>query len=90
LSSQGTTTAKSSARRWSQAATEHADALDLERGVSTLEDDRRLAQVLGEQATEGGPLPSCSTSTARREESDQAGERAVGKAKDKLRKVFGK
>ena len=42
--------AKPTAKRWSQAVTEHSSALDLETGVFTLEDPKAIASSLKRSA----------------------------------------
>jgi len=91
---------RSSRRRWSQRVTEQSDALDLERGVFTLRDPKRIAASL-----------KCSAQRSRRRKSDpyrsalsmltfyinRAGKnlpagrrRALQKAKAELRRQFGR
>ena len=41
---------KTPAKRWSQEVTEHSDALDLEKGVFTLEDPKKIAASLKRSA----------------------------------------
>ena len=43
-------TKKTSSKRWSQRVTEHSDALDLEQGVFTLRDPKRIAASLKRSA----------------------------------------
>jgi hypothetical protein len=42
--------AKTQAKRWSQAVTEHSAALDLEKGVFTLKDPKKIAASLKRSA----------------------------------------
>ena len=42
--------AKKPVKRWSQEVTEHSDALDLEKGVFTLKDPKKIAQSLKRSA----------------------------------------
>ena len=87
-------------RRWSQDVTEHSDALDLDKGVFTLKDPKKIAASLKRSAE-----------TSRRRKSDpyrsamsmltfyinragkglsQAERTRLDKAKGELRKAFGR
>jgi hypothetical protein len=91
---------KKPAKRWSQAVTEHSDALDLDKGVFTLEDPKEIAASLKRSAE-----------TSRRRKSDpyrsamsmltfyinragkglsDAERTRLEKAKGELRKAFGR
>ncbi len=76
-------------KRWSQEVTpRHSDALDLKKGAhpQRSQEDRRLAQELGtgEHAPQIGAHQSCGKSI------DKAERAPREKAKDELRKAFGK
>lgn len=92
--------ARSTGKRWSQAVTEHSDALDLEADVFTLDDPKEIAASLKRSAE-----------TSRRRKSEpyrsamsmltfyinRAGKnlparrkRVLERAKDELRKAFGR
>jgi hypothetical protein len=100
MASQGTTKAKSSARRWSQAVTEHSDALDLVKGVFTLQDPKAIAASLKRSAEtskrrKADPFRSAMSMLVfyinRAGKNLSKIERArLEKAKDELRKAFGK
>jgi hypothetical protein len=91
---------KKPTRRWSQDVTEHSDALDLDKGVFTLKDPKKIAASLKRSAE-----------TSRRRKSDpyrsamsmltfdinragkglsQAERTRLDKAKGELRKAFGR
>jgi hypothetical protein len=92
--------AKKSTRRWSADVTEHSDSLDLEQGVFTWKDPKRIAASLKHSAA-----------TSRRKKADSyrsalsmltfyinragsnltaAQRRVLMRAKDELRKQFGR
>jgi hypothetical protein len=96
----GDAMAKKSTRRWSADVTEHSDALDLEQGVFTWKDPKRIATSLKHSAE-----------TSRRKKADSyrsalsmltfyinragsnltvAQRRVLMRAKDELRKQFGR
>ena len=87
-------------QKWSQDVTEHSDALDLDEGVFTWKDPRRIAESLKTSAErsrrrKGSPLQSAMSmltfyiNRAGRDLDD--GQKAVlEEAKEELRKAFGK
>jgi hypothetical protein len=90
--------AKKPAKRWSQAVTEHSDALDLDKGVFTLKDPMKIAQSLKRSAEashrrKSDPYRSAMSmlslyiNRAGKGLSDEERDR-LEKAKDELRKVF--
>lgn len=90
--------AKTPAKRWSQEVTEHSDALDLEKGVFTLEDPKKIAQSLkrsaeASQRRKSDPYRSAMSmltfyiNRAGKGLSDTERNR-LEKAKDELRKAF--
>ena len=91
---------KASAKRWSQDVTEHSDALDLDRGVFTLKDPKKIAASLkrsAEASTRRKAEPFRSAMSMLVFYINRAGktltkaDRArLEKAKDELRKAFGK
>ena len=90
--------AEKSSKRWSQAVTEHSDALDLQHGVFTLKDPKKIAASLKRSAEashrrKSDPYRSAMSmltfyiNRAGKNLSD--GERArLDKAKHELRKLF--
>ena len=86
--------------RWSQDVTEHSDALDLEAGVFTWHDPKRIARSLKQSAEssnrrKGSPLQSAMSMltfyinrAGKDLDSDQ--KRVLEQAKDELREAFGK
>jgi hypothetical protein len=92
--------AATSAKRWSQEVTEHSDALDLESGVFTLNDPKRIAASLKRSAEASGrrkadPYRSAMSMLTfyinRAAKSLSKTDRArLEKAKDELRKAFGR
>ena len=86
--------------RWSQDVTEHSDALDLEAGVFTWHDPKRIARSLKQSAEnsnrrKGSPLQSAMSMltfyinrAGKDLDSDQ--KRVLERAKDELREAFGK
>jgi hypothetical protein len=92
--------AATSAKRWSQEVTEHSDALDLESGVFTLNDPKRIAASLKHSAEASGrrkadPYRSAMSMLTfyinRAGKSLSKSDRArLEKAKDELRKAFGR
>jgi hypothetical protein len=89
---------KTPAKRWSQEVTEHSDALDLEKGVFTLEDPKRIAASLkrsaeASQRRKSDPYRSAMSmltfyiNRAGKGLSDAERDR-LEKAKDELRKAF--
>jgi hypothetical protein len=91
---------KTSTKRWSQGVTEHSDALDLERGVFTLKDPKAIAASLKRSAEaskrrKADPFRSAMSMLVfyinRAGKNLSKAERArLEKAKDELRKAFGK
>ncbi|MGH6734598.1 MAG: DUF3175 domain-containing protein [Methyloceanibacter sp.] len=91
---------KSSQARWSQDVTEHSDALDLEKGVFTLEDPKEIAASLkrsAEASTRRKADPFRSAMSMLVFYINRAGKNLsaedrdrLEKAKDELRKAFGK
>lgn len=85
--------------RWSQDVTEHSDALDLEAGVFTWHDPKRIARSLKQSAEssnrrKGSPLQSAMSMltfyinrAGKDLDSDQ--KRVLEQAKDELREAFG-
>lgn len=91
---------KTSEERWSQDVTEHSDALDLEKGVFTLKDPKEIAASLKRSAEASkrrktDPYRSAMSmlvfymNRARKNLSEEDRAR-LEKAKDELRKAFGK
>jgi Protein of unknown function (DUF3175) len=93
-------TARASTRRWSQDVTERSDALDLEQGVFTLKDPKKIAASLKRSAEastrrKADPYHSAMSMLVfyinragkNLSETDRA---RLEKAKDELRKAFGK
>lgn len=91
---------KNTAKRWSQNVTEHSDALDLERGVFSLQDPKEIAASLKRSAEastrrKADPFRSAMSMLVfyinragkNLSEADRA---RLEKAKDELRKAFGK
>jgi uncharacterized protein DUF3175 len=88
------------ARRWSQEVTEHSDALDLQRGVFSLDDPRRIAASLkrsAEKSRRRKADPFRSALSMLTFYINRAGDslpaarrRTLMKAKDELRKQFGR
>lgn len=87
-------------QRWSQEVTEHSDALDLERGVFTLKDPKEIAASLKRSAEastrrKADPFRSAMSmlvfyiNRAGKGLSD-ADRKRLEKAKDELRKAFGR
>ena len=91
---------KTSAKRWSQDVTEHSNALDLEKGVFTLKDPKQIAASLKRSAEashrrKADPYRSAMSMLVfyinRAGKSLSQADRArLEKAKDELRKLFGK
>jgi hypothetical protein len=91
---------KASAGRWSQQVTEHSDALDLQKGVFTLKDPRKIAASLkrsAENSTRRKSDPYRSAMSMLTFYINRAGKglskahrTRLEKAKDELRKTFGK
>ena len=100
MASKGTARAKSSPKRWSQAVTGHSDALDLEQGVFTLKNPREIAASLKRSAEaskrrKADPFRSAMSMLVfyinRAGKQLSTADRArLEKAKDELRKAFGK
>lgn len=93
-------TAKSSPKRWSKEVTEHSRALDLEPGVFTLRDPKKIAASLKRSAEasrrrKADPFRSAMSmlvfyinrAGSNLSRSDRA---RLERAKDELRKAFGK
>jgi hypothetical protein len=91
---------KSSPKRWSQSVTEHSDALDLDRGVFTLKDPKKIAASLkrsAEHSTRRKADPYRSAMSMLVFYINRAGKnlkeadrKRLEKAKAELRKAFGK
>lgn len=91
---------KSSAKRWSQEVTEHSDALDLQRGVFSLKDPKAIAASLKRSAEaskrrKADPFRSAMSMLVfyinrAGKNLKQADRDRLEKAKDELRKAFGK
>ena len=90
---------KAPAKRWSQGVTEHSNALDLEKGVFTLSDPKRIAASLKRSAEashrrKADPYRSAMSMLVfyinRAGKSLSQADRRLEKAKDELRKLFGK
>jgi Protein of unknown function (DUF3175) len=91
---------KASAKRWSQDVTEHSNALDLEKGVFTLKDPKRIAVSLKGSAEashrrKADPYRSAMSMLVfyinRAGKGLSLADRArLEMAKDELRKIFGK
>ena len=92
--------AKPATKRWSQNVTEHSDALDLERGVFTLKDPKEIAASLKRSAEaskrrKADPFRSAMSMLVfyinrAGKNLQQADRDRLEKAKDELRKAFGK
>jgi len=92
--------AKTSSKRWSQAVTEHSRALDLETGVFTLKDPKKIAASLKRSAEaskrrKADPFRSAMSMLVfyinRAGKNLKAADRArLERAKRELRKAFGK
>ncbi|MGC5167215.1 DUF3175 domain-containing protein [Luteimicrobium sp. DT211] len=86
--------------RWSQDVTEHSDALDLEEGVFTWKDPKRIARSLRDSAEASGrrktspyrSAMSMLTFYVNRAGKDLDAEQrdVLERAKDELRKLYGK
>ena len=100
MASKSTSKAKPSTKRWSQDVTERSDALDLEQGVFTLKDPKKIAASLKRSAEasmrrKADPFRSAMSMLVfyinragkNLSEADRA---RLEKAKDELRKAFGK
>jgi uncharacterized protein DUF3175 len=91
---------KAPAKRWSQDVTRHSNALDVKKGVFTLKDPKRIAASLKRSAEasrrrKADPYRSAMSMLVfyinRAGKSlDQADRARLEKAKDELRKLFGK
>ena len=100
MASKSTSKAKPSTKRWSQDVTERSDALDLEQGVFTLKDPRKIAASLKRSAEasmrrKADPFRSAMSMLVfyinRAGKNLSAAERVcLEKAKNELRKAFGK
>ena len=87
-------------RRWSQHVTKHSDALDLEPNVFTWKDPRRIARSLKRSAEESTRRKSSPYSSAMSmltfyinragKNLDERQRRVLERAKDELRKEFGR
>jgi hypothetical protein len=94
------TRAAKPARRWSQRVTEHSDALDLERGVFTHKDPKRMAASLKRSAErskrrKSNPYRSAMSMLTfylnRAGKTLPAGQKkTLQRAKDELRRQFGR
>lgn len=88
------------ADKWSQDVTEHSDALDLEEGVFTWKDPKRIARSLKKSAEasdrrKGSPLQSAMSMLTfyinRAGKDLEAGQKkTLEDAKEELRRLFGK
>ena len=100
MASKSTSKAKPSTKRWSRDVTERSDALDLEQGVFTLKDPKKIAASLKRSAEvstrrKADPFRSAMSMLVfyinragkNLSEADRA---RLEKAKDELRKAFGK
>ena len=100
MANKRTATTKAGTRRWSQDITERSDALDLEQGVFTLKDPKKIAASLkrsAEASTRRKADPFRSAMSMLVFYINRAGktladaDRArLEKAKDELRKAFGR
>jgi hypothetical protein len=100
MASKGTAKAKPATKRWSQNVTEHSAALNLERGVFTLKDPKKIAASLkrsAEASTRRKADPFRSAMSMLVFYINRAGKNLkqvdrdrLEKAKDELRKAFGK
>jgi Protein of unknown function (DUF3175) len=103
MSSRGKSTANrqpAKARRWSQAVTEHSDAIDLESGVFTQTSARKIAESLkrsAEASTRRKGSPFQSAMSVLNFEINRAGKGLaksrlvrLERTKSELRKVFGR
>ena len=100
MASKKTATAKPSPKRWSQDVTEHSRALDLEHGVFSLKDPKRIAGSLKRSAEaskrrKADPFRSAMSMLVfyinhAGKNLSQADRTRLEKAKDELRKAFGK
>lgn len=96
----GGTHARARPRRWSQAVTEHSDALDLERGVFALDDPAAIAGSLkrsAERSRRRKSEPYRSAMSMLTFYLNRAGSnlprariRTLEAAKDELRRLFGR
>ncbi len=87
-------------KKWSQDVTKHSDALDLEEGVFTWDDPRRIAQSLKASAEKskrrkGTPLQSAMSMLTfyinrAGHDLDADQKKVLEEAKKELRKAFGK
>jgi Protein of unknown function (DUF3175) len=100
MAGKSTAKVKSSAKRWSQEVTEHSDALDLERGVFSLKDPKAIAASLKRSAEaskrrKADPFRSAMSMLVfyinrAGKNLTQADRDRLERAKDELRKAFGK
>jgi hypothetical protein len=100
MANKRTATTKARTRRWSQDITERSDALDLEQGVFTLKDPKKIAASLKRSAEastrrKADPFRSAMSMLVfyinRAGKNLSAAERVrLEKAKNELRKAFGK
>ena len=100
MAGKSTAKVKSSAKRWSQEVTEHSDALDLPRGVFTLKDPKAIAASLKRSAEASKRRKSDPYRSAMSmlvfyinragKNLKQADRDRLERAKDELRKAFGK
>lgn len=100
MAGKSTAKVKSSAKRWSQEVTEHSDALDLQRGVFTLKDPKAIAASLKRSAEaskrrKADPFRSAMSMLVfyinrAGKNLTQADRDRLERAKDELRKAFGK
>jgi len=100
MASKRTSRAEASTKRWSQNVTERSDALDLEQGVFTLKDPKKIAASLKRSAEastrrKADPFRSAMSMLVfyinRAGKNLSAAERVrLEKAKNELRKAFGK
>ena len=98
--SKSTTKTNSSRKRWSKEVTEHSDALDLERGVFSFKDPKKIASSLKRSAEaskrrKADPFRSAMSMLVfyinrAGKNLKQADRTRLEKAKDELRKAFGR
>ena len=100
MASKSAAKAKPTTKRWSQNVTEHSNALDLERGVFTLKDPKKIAASLKRSAEaskrrKADPFRSAMSMLVfyinrAGKNLKQADRDRLEHAKDELRKAFGK
>jgi hypothetical protein len=100
MASKKTATTKNSPKRWSQDVTEHSRALDLEQGVFSLKDPKGIAASLKRSAKASKRRKTDPFRSAKSmlvfyinragKNLSQADRARLEKAKDELRRAFGK